>query len=236
MIQRATSADPAILGLLRKHPKVERVEVGGSSGIEFEIGHWSRAVVIDDLSVEIKGLVEMMDNNPMVCADVVSIPSGAATLALIAFGPLIDAGILVEPPTFLASDSRGTELIADWLKTVGWSAGVTLHDEPQELGSILAATGMAAIRTPADLEDIDELYAERFGRSFFVRRNEEMVWATSLVEGQPYACYRMRITPDEPYSLLSLSLLGDRNGKAGAGSAVHAMNVMAGFEESLGVA
>jgi hypothetical protein len=190
-------------------------------------------VVPGDRSVELHGLVELMDNNPLVCADEASVPPPISTLALVAFGPLAWAGLLVEPPTLIVSRSVEQENPADWLATAGYEGGLSVHEEPQELGSVIAATGMAKITTPSDWSDIDALYEERFGRSFFVRREEDALWDVALAQGKPECFYRLRYTPDEPHSLLTVFMLADEHGKCGAAQLIHAMNVMAGLEESI---
>jgi N-acetyl-gamma-glutamylphosphate reductase len=233
LISLASSANPAVRAILTGHPRIERVQEGTCPGVEFEIDGWHRRVSIDDLSIEPRGIVEMMDNNPMVCADAISVPSAVSTLALIAFGPLIDGGILLEAPTLaLSCDLQSQfEVVASWLGTE-----VVLHHENRDLGTVIAATGIAAISTPTDWDDIDALYGERFDRSFYVRREEALEWSTALVDHLPYAVYQMRYSPGGDASLLTINLLADRDGKAGAAQVVHAMNVMCGFEESLGVA
>jgi N-acetyl-gamma-glutamylphosphate reductase len=47
--------------------------------------------------------------------------------------------------------------------------------------------------------------------------------------------YRLRVTPNDNASLLTIQVLADRDGKCGAAQVVHMMNVMAGFEETLGL-
>jgi N-acetyl-gamma-glutamylphosphate reductase len=94
---------------------------------------------------------------------------------------------------------------------------------------------MAVIDTPESLGDIDALYEDAFGRSFFVRRDEASDWHVSLAVDKPYALYRVRIGPDEPNSLLTIRVMADIRGKCGAAQLVHALNVMAGFEESVGI-
>jgi len=42
----------------------------------------------------VRGLIELIDNNPLVCADDASAPGAIATLALIALGPLARAGLI----------------------------------------------------------------------------------------------------------------------------------------------
>lgn len=235
MIDLAKSSNPHVRALLAQHPRVADVEHGGGEGVTFRVGGWMRDVQIGNPGIAISGLMEMMDNNPVVCADEVSVPSPVATLALIALGPLASASIISDSPTIISNLEEDEETVSRFVATTGWTGGVALHSEPVDLEGVLALTVMVAIDTPEDLDDIDELYEERFGRSFYVRRDEESVWAPELVRGTPKAIYRVRISPDLPQSLLTIRVLADMNGKAGAAQVVHAMNVMCGFEESLGI-
>ena len=236
MIDVAASADPLVRECLQRHPDIGEVRVGDHLGIDFQIGDWHRHVWIGRPELEVAGLVELIDNNPMVCADEMSVPDPSSTLALVALGPIAWAGMILEPPSFVSS-IRGDEVLLDrLLKTAGWYDGVDLHVEQRDLGSVCAATAMAAIPTPGNWKEIDDLYEERFGRSFFVRHDDRSEWDPSLVQGKPYALYRLSYTPGEASSLLTVQVLADRDGKCGGTQAIHAMNVMAGLEESLGVA
>ena len=203
--------------------------------MRFSRGNWHREVRIGDASLEVAGLVELIDNNPLVCADVSSVPDRAATLALTALGPLIKAGVIAERPTMLANFEAESEGVEAFLQKEGWPDGLTLSSQPMDFGAVLAATVIAAVRTPSRLEDIDDLYAEAYGRSFFVRREEASEWDVKLVAGKPHAAFRLRISPDEPQSLLTIQVMAEKDGKCGAAQVVHCMNVMAGFEETLGV-
>jgi N-acetyl-gamma-glutamylphosphate reductase len=211
------------------------VQAGAARGVSFSIGEWEREVAVGDAKLPLYGLVEVMDNNPLVCADAISIPGPAATMALIAIAPLAQAGLIADAPVLMLNFAAEEEEIILALKTCGWDGGVTFHTELLDLDGVYAATVMAAIRTPDDLEDLDALYDEQFGRSFYIRRDETSEWDPSLVKGKPYALYRLRISPDEPNSMLTIRILSDQNGKCGAAQIVHAMNVMCGFEESLGI-
>jgi N-acetyl-gamma-glutamylphosphate reductase len=235
MIELATSANPEIRRLLERHPRVREVAVGEAAGVVFHQGPWRREVRIGDPSSEQYGLVELMDNNPIVCADVVSVPSPVSTLALVAAGPVAWASLVVDTPSVIASVAVDEAELEAFLATAGWPAGANVHVEPVDLEGVIAVTAMVEVRTPEELDDIDDIYEERFGRSFFVRRDEESAWDPALVRGKPHAAYRMTIAPDAPNSLLTIRALSDLNGKAGAAQVVHAMNVMAGFEESLGI-
>lgn len=169
------------------------------------------------------------------CADEAAVPDAASTLALIALGPLVRAGILVEPAAVVLNFASEQPVIEGFLAAAGWPSGCMLHVEHRDLGSVLAGQIMAAIQNPDSFEEIDALYDEAFGRSFFVRRQEEGEWAPKLVQNKAFACYRLSITPGEGQSLLSIKVLADAEGKCGAAQVVHLFNVMNGFEESLGI-
>jgi N-acetyl-gamma-glutamylphosphate reductase len=224
--------------LLNSHPHVSSVSVPEPTraNLVFHQGLWRREIFAGDLDSTIKGLMELMDNNPVVCADRVSVPSPASTLALIALGPLIAAGILTETPTLVFNLEANPIDVDNFLATEGWNEGAAIHTESLDLDGVGVVTAMAAIRTPDDLDEVDDLYEERFGRSFFVRRDEDSEWDPVLVRNKPYAVFRLEISEDNPVSLLKIRVMGDIQGKLGEAQIIHAMNVMAGFEESLGIA
>lgn len=199
------------------------------------MGDWHRRIEVGNPNLEVAGLVELMDNNPMVCADEMSVPDCASTLALIALGLLARSGMIIDKPTIQLNIEADPVLVDAFLHREGWSGGTILATEPREDKGI-AAIALAPITTPEALEDIDDLYNEAFGRSFFVKRCEDGAWSPELVLGQPHAAYRLRITAGAEESLLTVQVLGDRDGKCGAAQVVHAMNVMAGFEETVGLA
>lgn len=234
MIDQASTSDPLVRRLLEAHPKIGSV-TEGSELLAWDRGDWHRHLYAGRADVELHGLVELMDNNPLVCADSASVPSPAATLAMIALGPLAAAGMIAAVPTVIVNFPADEADVSAFLATEGWAEGAIVHSEPMDFGSVLAATVMVEIPTPEDLDDIDALFEERFGRSFYVRRDETSEWDAALVAGTPRAVYRLRIAPDSPVSLLTVRVLADRDGKAGAAQLVHAMNVMSGFEESLGL-
>lgn len=236
MISVDRPTDSALLKLLERHPEVGLSENSGRPGsLVFSIGDRTREVSAGDPSIEESGLLELIDNNPLVCADVVSVPGPAATLALIALGPLIRAGMLVERPMMQFSSEFSGEDVDGFLESAGWSAGIDVTGGDEDLGTVLAANVMALIRTPDDWSDIDELYDECFGRSFYVHDRPEGEWDTKLVEGRPFAVYRLRSTPGEENSLLTIQVMADKDGKCGAAQMLHAMNVMCGFEECEGL-
>ncbi len=235
-IERAAGSDKRLLELLRGHPRVTEVLKDASEkGLRFERQGYSRHISIGDASEPLRGLVELLDNNPLVCTDRFSVPDAAATLALIALGPLAEAGLILEAPIFISNLELNEARIDAFLSTAGWHGGVNVSSEVSISKTIGMATAMASIRTPENLEELDALYEERYGRSFYVRLADESSWNPSTVEGQPYALYRLRISVDEGISILTIQVLADVAGKCGAAQIVHAMNVMCGFEETLGL-
>lgn len=231
----AASGDPEVARRLAAHPFVRLAEGGPSSGVAFAQGDWQRRVFVDRMEEDQRGILEIMDNNPLVCADSMSVPSAGATLAMIALGPLASGGLIADSPTIVSSVALEEAEVAALMEPLGWYGGSYVHVEPQAIEPAVAATVMVAIRTPDDPDDIDALFAERYDRTLYVRRDETSTWDVDLVAGKPYALYRVRFAPDEGTSLVTVRVIADHDGKGGAAQVIHAMNVMAGFEESLGV-
>ena len=231
---KAGSSDPSIRSLLEHHPDVEPLIETEFHGIEFETNR-RRRVSPSQFGGEIGGVVELMDNNPLVCADEAWVPSAGGTLAVLALGPLFEAGLIVEPPAILLSFEDSEEEVLRGLATVGYSGNITLNCENGDLGSVRGCYCIAKFTNPKSFDEIDDIYDERYGRSFMVRRTEDQPWVKELVEGKPWACYRLELTEGESESLLAIHIMADINGKAGAGQYVHTMNIMCGLEESLGL-
>lgn len=228
MIQ-AGSANPTIAELLAKHPRVEPLS-SAHNGVVFG----KRTVSAG--SGEVGGLIELIDNNPLVCADHCWVPSPAGTLALLALGPISEAGLLVEAPAVLTSFPDADQAtIEQELTSANWGGGIMLQTENHDLGSVRGVYVVAKIRNPDNFDDLDEIYRERYARSFFVRERGEAEWNKELVADTPFAYYYLELSPGETESLLSIHVMADINGKLGAAQYVHMMNVMCGFEESLGI-
>lgn len=234
MIDVALSSDPRIVDRLLGHPRVETARAG-LDRLSWTQGAWRRQITVGDTSADLFGLAELMDNNPMVCADHVSVPDPGQTLALIALAPVLEAGLAVETPRLIVNFDADFTTIDTALARVGYPLGIDGRVEHLDLGSVRAATAMVEVATPDDVSDVESVYEERFGRSFYVRRDQTSVWDPALVAGQPHAVFRLTLAVDHPASLLTVRVLADRDGKAGGDQLIHAMNVMCGFEESLGL-
>jgi len=229
------TGDPAAAALLKRHPHVTSVLAGAGSGIAFTDGTWDREARCGDPGAALYGLVELMDNNPLVCADVASTPGCAGTLALIALGPVALASLLSERPVLVLNVPTESVDIDMALRSAQWADGAEVHYEPMDLGSVMVASAIAVIPTPENAAELQDLYEERFGRSFFVRAASESEWDPERVRGTPFAFYRLSLAFDQDQSLLTVRVMADREGKCGAAQVVHLMNVMCGFEETLGI-
>lgn len=221
---------------LAEHPGVALLDGVSDAVLEFWQGDWHRQIVDQPAGDAPFGLIELMDNNPLVCADVVRVPKPAATMALIALGPLLRAGIVREAPVLIASFPIDEAEVDEALATMGWDSGSAITSGSVDLGTVRGLNVIASIPTPTQISDLDDIFEEAYGRSFFVRRDEDSEWFPPIAEGQPHALFRLRLTLGEEVSLLTIQTLADIRGKLGAGQVIHTMNVMAGFEETMGVA
>jgi len=229
------SGSPALEAMMSRHAHV-RLETFGAAEknkVEFGSKNWNRQVVEGDPYVHGPyGLAELMDNNPLVCADIASCPGPSATLAAIAVAPLAKAAMLLERPAIVFSFDDNYEEVNRVLETEGWSAGAAVTGNPMELESCLIATSLSKIRIPQSASEVDDLYDECFARSFFVRRHEGDDWGPQLVRGTPNAKYQLILSPGEAHTaVLRVDVIADPNGKCGAAQVVHMFNIMCGFEE-----
>lgn len=230
MYHAHTSSNADLAHLLAHHPYLSVDEELGN-GVELRSGDWVRQVRQGDLECGLFGLVELMDNNPLVCADQLSVPSAAATLALVTAGPALRAGIAVDEVMFASSLPEAPDLDRA-LSAYGspmWSwSQVAPADDTVEMASALIPVG--------DAQDLAVLYEEAFARSFYVRLMQAGdSWHPDDVRHRPYAHLQLRVTKGDGGALLNSVAMADRNGKLGAAQLVHAMNVMCGFEESAGI-
>lgn len=250
-IERAASNDPRVVELLRFHPHVLEVQAGGKP-LEFSQGEWNRTIEPSDPEAELFGLVELIDNNPLVCASSFSAPDATASLAQIALGPLVLAGLIQKEPILHFSFAAGS--VAAALARLGPSPpprptppfdadffrGVLIdlvgqHDS-EESPKIVGLRAIAYLPPHFGVNDGIGLYEERFGGSFYVRRSPNDVrWRPSDILGKPFALYRIDVAREAINSRALIEVISDVDGKVGAAGIVHAMNVMCGFEESLGL-
>ncbi len=234
---------------LERHPlvRVQGFEVATWPHVEFRRDTWIREVWQGHPFLDGPyGLPELMDNNPLICADRASCPGRSATLALIALGPLARAGLIrLKPSCVFSFESEpeggqggvsSYEEVEKALETVGWSGGVICAGDPVDYGGVLLASCFSEVGPGVTEEEIKALYDEIFGRSFFVRRVE--VWDEGVVEevrGKPFALYYVALHSGGGGSVLRVQVSADAEGKAGGDQLVHMMNIMAGFEEDLGL-
>ena len=237
MVTLKKPQDAALADLLASHPEVKiDGESSESRVLEIQQGSWTRQLFWGDHPASQRGLMELMDNNPVVCADTVSVPGPHATLISIALGPILRAGLVLADPVIHASQTpdEPNDIMAH-LENLGWNDSATLAVDETDFQNVLVVNVMVEVPLMDDYDQIDELYDEAYGRSFYVRRTESETWDTELVTGRPYAAYRLRLTVGESNALLTVQVMADRDGKAGACQVLHALNVMVGNEECLGI-
>jgi N-acetyl-gamma-glutamylphosphate reductase len=253
VIDSASSSNPSVLKLLQSHPEV-LAATEGSNLLEFIQGERTRQVLQGAIEEPTYGLVELMDNNPLVCADRISIPTAASALALIALGPLLLAGAILRPPILHlnVASTQGDVLSSlravaplEQLRLVTPSEDPSIGQsvEASIFGKLVPAEGMlagqASVEIPltTGLNQLTEMFAERFGRSFYVRNRTGTGHVRPLDElvGKPYALYTLQVMRGASSNYALIEVSADPNGKPGAAGLVHAMNIMAGLEESLGI-
>ena len=236
MVTLRPCADPVLKSLFEGHPEVQWGAGEPTVGfIAWSQGDWERRLDYDGSDADVSGLIELADNNPLVCSDRATVPTPLTTLALVALGPLARAGLVADTPVLLCSFSADAPDFDRELARAGLATDVLVQIEPQDLGSVLAVTAMVEVPTLADMTEIDGLFEESYGRSFFVHEASDE-WDTKLVAGKPGAVYRLRQTPGDPNTLLTVQVIADRDGKCGAAQVVHTFNVMCGYEEFIGLA
>ncbi|HLK16030.1 MAG TPA: hypothetical protein VKT78_14585 [Fimbriimonadaceae bacterium] len=252
MIDLATSSDPALLALLQKHPGVTAATEGDKL-LEFREGESVREVRQADPGAEVYGLVELIDNNPLVCAKSASIPSPAATMALIALGPICLAGIALKPPILQLNIPAVSADVLGALRAlapIDQLRMITPNEDPTVGGFVegglfgrgTLAQGLLACQVAVDvpssyaLAEMNALFDERFGRSFFVHRETNAgFFRPENLLGKPFASYRVGTSKGSSETRVLIEVAADPAGKPGAAGLIHAMNVMAGLEESLGL-
>lgn len=207
--------------------------IAPTAGIAFQRAGWRRQVLVGSTECAISGLPELADNNPMVCADVISVPSAGVTLALVALGPLARAGVLATPPALMSNVPIDDDELCGMLAKLGWTEGAVVDEARLPMQEACALTAIAEVAEASE-SDLDDLFEEAYGRSVFVRRDQSSRWDGGLVSSGPFAVYRMG--QDMGGGLLTVHVLADPDGKCGAAQIVHAMNIMTGLEESLGIA
>ncbi|MEJ5170629.1 MAG: hypothetical protein WHU10_06550 [Fimbriimonadales bacterium] len=184
------------------------------------------------------GLPELMDNNPIVCASRVVVPGPAATLAWIALGPACKAGFVLadetSPPVLLRFSGLASEDLGPALSSIGWKDGTQIEWRGGGLAWVATLEAHVPLDELAQPDDIAGAYDEALGRSFFVRRVSPCEWIPHRVLGSPAAEYWLEVAPSRT-PVLRVGVAADLRGKLGGAQMVHALNVMLGWEETLGL-
>lgn len=233
-IEVCQTSNEVLNSLLDRHPKL-KIASQLRSDLQFSIGSWQRAIKINDSVSRPAGLLESMDNNPIVCADVVNVPGAGETLLLIALVPLIKASFLLEPPVYVSTDPISEPAMQCFLEEFRHDFDLEVMTEGIGERDLVAGALIAKVPNGLEISVFEGLFDEIYGRSFFVRRTPEGVWDESHVLGTPIAMYQLGLERDEQTTLLKVRVMADRDGKCGAAQVLQFLNVMCGFEEDLGV-
>lgn len=237
-IENAVTSSSAVLARLQQHPRVERASLNSDPNclIEFTRGPKVRRILDKPHQGVLTGLPELVDNNPMVCAESFALLNPAETLAHIALAPLLLADLVPEPPVLLTNFDADEQEISSSLATIyGYSGEVFLEREEVDLQGVLALNALVNVPLNSGLDLLDQLFEESYGRSYYVLKEEDGRWDIEDVKGRPWARYRLRITPGDTTSLLRIQVMADAHGKCGSAQAINVMNIMCGFEETLGL-
>jgi len=226
---------PGLERWVAAHPKLSNVGSVQESGLRFG----SRAITIGEPAEDAPyGLPELMDNNPIVCAARVVVPTPAATLAWIALGPACKAGFVLadetSPPILLRFSGLEREELGRALQAVGSTSGTQIEWRGGQLTHVATLEALVPLDDLAQPDEIADAYDEAFGRSFFVRRVSPCEWLPHRVQGTPRAEYWLEIAPSSA-PMLRFGVSADLRGKLGGAQLVHALNIMCGWEESTGL-
>ncbi len=228
MIRVQAPNSTSLRALFAAHPGVELEPESDPDG---QISWSGRRIWLEGPPRGEFGLAELMDNNPLVCAETASIPPPAAVMALAALGPIWQSGLICGEPAF---DMSVDAELAPWLESIQFFDSFTASARPDALDGVGALNLFVPITNPPDWSDLDTLYDEAYGGSFYVRRHDGD-WITAAALGSPALLYSLRISPGDGESLLTVQTMADLEGSLGAARAVHLFNVMCGFEECLGI-
>lgn len=226
---------PGLERWVAAHPKLNRVGSLDAPAVHFG----QRSVAIGEPREDAPyGLPELMDNNPIVCASRVIVPSPAVTLAWVALGPACKAGFVLadesSPPVVLRFAGLEREDLGSALQTVGWTNGTQVEWRGGPLEHVATLDALLPFDDLVQPDEIADAYDEAFGRSFFVRRVSPCEWLPHRVLGSPRAEYWLEIVPSSA-PMLRVGVAADRRGKLGGAQLVHALNIMCGWEESTGL-
>lgn len=227
MITIQSSGDPKFEELIQNHPRFDYRE-GLPDRIEFD----SRMILLSGDPVEPFGLIELMDNNPLVCANVASLPPSDATLMLMALGPMFRAGLPIEPPVFRTTAPKSSSSLTKWLDTPN---EIPVDYESVEPSDWLFGHAICLVKNVVDWREIDNLYADSYDRTFYVSVVPDIRTEVKKNQFSPNGFVQLTMTPGEDESLISIHVAGHKNGKCGACQKLQMLNIMCGLEEFLGI-
>lgn len=205
--------------LVHRHRRLLAPQSGSLCALEFGLNSYRRSIVLGFREGCPVGVIELFDNNPIVCAERVCLPTPVATLALLAIDPLCKAGLAQGSVKLSCTSECAPDDIEPFLAALGDRVSV-------EIFADLDCVGVAVeVSFPfkGASEELLNLYDGAYERTMLVMRAPGVhplaaVYSASVSDGS--AKVRFESKPE---------------GKAGAAQVIQALNVMAGFEDSLGI-
>lgn len=207
--------------LVRRHPRLINAQSGSLCALEFGLNSYRRSIQYGFREGCPVGVIELFDNNPIVCAERVCLPSPAATLALLAVDPLCKAGAIRQKVRLSCSSDCSVNEVEAFLQALGDRINVeTSSDLHCDDSSVAIALSLPMDLAPNEVED---LYGEAYSRTMLVMQSPRV---------HPVAA-EYSVCSDG--GALQIKFESKLEGKAGAAQVIQALNVMAGFEDSLGI-
>lgn len=217
-------APAPVASLLRHHPRIEKVIVADSPIVRFTTRGWKRELHIGNSQCYVRGVPELIDNNPIVCCDEFSLPSPFAHALSLVAGPMSLSGIPTLVQAVASNLSSNNESDKAFLEDIYLDTTRTLlTDRAGTESDILEAV----LRIPEDihLEEIIAIFRQRYDGAFLIS-GESLPFP-----GATFSLAKWNL--DE--GTFTVRIDSPVNGKFGAAGQVHALNVMMGYDEGLGL-
>jgi hypothetical protein len=225
---------PGLGDLVKAHPRVERSQPHSPYALEFTQSGRNRRITIGCKPQLQLGIVEIVDNNPLICADEVWLPRPSSTLVLLAAMPWVRAGLLRSIRSVEIESPTEKPEVLQCLNAIGVDGEIEVIPRTHCLQEVLEVSVLMTMKLGLRSDEVEEVFNSIYGNSFFVRSFSDRD-RTNQVHNTAIAGYTWNLVETQGVQEIAVIIAADRNGKCGASQIVHTMNVMAGYEESLGI-
>jgi len=222
-INLARSSNPRIVSLLNRHSEIDAVELEppeDGSLLSFVQGDWSREIVENRSGLHPRGLLELIDNNPLICADHFSLPRADFVALLIAVGPAMQNGMIANLSSIESNSFTFVENNDVFASELGWRLSPSVALIPTQ-DPAFTITGI--LKPEVTHGDFLSLYIERYSRSPLIHFYETSQNGYLVKIGLPSE------------NTVCVTVYCNNPQLCFADYVVFAMNVMCGYEDSLGL-